>query len=285
LRNESQFFPDARALKTCQDRIREKTFISSLGVATAAFEAVENTQQLQSALTRIGYPAILKSNQFGYDGKGQVKISPGDDLQKCWEVITKTGAKSAILEAYVDFEIEVSVIVARAFDGSTALYPVVENQHRNHILHKTIVPARISPEIAQEAQTIASKIATGLNLVGVIAVEMFLLKSPAKNPHGGSILVNELAPRPHNSGHWSIEGCSTSQFEQVVRAICGLPLGSVSRVHPCEMVNLIGSEVDSWRDISKSNSSADSDTHLHLYGKTEVREGRKMGHVTTVFRK
>ena len=205
---------------------------------------------------------------MGYDGKGQVLIAPDCDYDAAW---VEMGAKVGILEAFVDLAREISVIVARSPGGGWATYPPVENRHVNHILDTTIAPAVMAPEMAQEAVRIAHGIAEGLDLVGLLAVEMFITRK-------GQILVNEIAPRPHNSGHWTMDACPTSQFEQFVRAVCGLPLGDITPHHDAEMKNLIGSAVNGWADLM-----SDAGAHLHLYGKREVREGRKMGHVNRLY--
>jgi 5-(carboxyamino)imidazole ribonucleotide synthase len=208
---------------------------------------------------------VLKSVRMGYDGKGQVTLNPETRPEEAWR---QMGCEIGILESFVDFACEISVIVARGRNGTWATYPPVENQHVAHILDTTIAPARIGAETAMRAEAIARHIAEKLDLVGVLAVEMFVTQS-------GEILVNELAPRPHNSGHWTIDACVTSQFEQLVRALCGLPLGSVAHHSDAVMKNLIGADVDKWPD-----ALADGFAKLHLYGKTEVQPGRKMGHVT-----
>jgi phosphoribosylaminoimidazole carboxylase PurK protein len=267
--------PDPKALRICQDRVAEKRFVNSLNIKTAPFAPVANPAELREAVQKIGLPAVLKSNTLGYDGKGQVKITQDTDLDAAWRDVTRTGSASAVLEGFVEFEREVSVIVARGADGRDAAFPVVENEHRDHILYRTTVPARagLSEAAQSNAVDIARRIAAGLNLVGVLAVEMFVV------PRGNEvdILVNELAPRPHNSGHWTIEGSATSQFEQLVRAACGLPLGSIGKVARCEMTNLIGKEIEGWAEYV-----AQEGVHLHVYGKHEAREGRKMGHVTKI---
>ena len=202
---------------------------------------------------------------MGYDGKGQVTLTPDIKAEDAWR---RMGGESGILESFVDFSCEISVIVARGADGAWATYPPVENQHVNHVLDTTIAPARIPAETAMRAEAIALHVAEKLDLVGVLAVEMFVTES-------GVILVNEIAPRPHNSGHWTIDACFTSQFEQLVRAICGLPLGSVERHSDAVMKNLLGGDVAKWRETLN-----DPLAKLHLYGKTEIQPGRKMGHVT-----
>jgi 5-(carboxyamino)imidazole ribonucleotide synthase len=202
---------------------------------------------------------------MGYDGKGQVMMRPETEPEEAWR---QMGGALGILEQFVDFACEISVIVARGADGICATYPPVENRHTNHILDTTIAPARISAELARRAEIVARHVAEELDLVGLLAVEMFVTRA-------GEILVNELAPRPHNSGHWTIDACTTSQFEQLVRAICGLPLGSVARHSDAVMKNLLGEDVARWREALQ-----DPCAKLHLYGKSEVQPGRKMGHVT-----
>jgi 5-(carboxyamino)imidazole ribonucleotide synthase len=257
--------PKPNVLYLTQERLREKRFLASINVPTTKFLDVTRHEALESAVKALGRPAILKSAEFGYDGKGQVRIDGDMDLFEAW---VKMGGEVGILEAYVDFVREISVIVARGPDGSTAIYQPVENQHKNHILDVTLVPARVSQAVAGRAEAIARHIATELGLVGLLAVEMFVT-------HNDEVLVNELAPRPHNSGHWTLDGCVTSQFEQFVRAVCGLPLGSTERHSDAVMKNLIGDDVNGWRDLLN-----DPAVKLHLYGKTEVRPGRKMGHYT-----
>lgn len=257
--------PKPNVLYLTQERLREKRFLASVNVPTTKFLDVGRQEALESAVKALGRPAILKSAEFGYDGKGQVRIDGDMDLFEAW---VKMGGEVGILEAYVDFVREISVIVARGPDGSTAIYQPVENQHKNHILDVTLVPARVSQAVAGRAEAIARHIATELELVGLLAVEMFVT-------HNDEVLVNELAPRPHNSGHWTIDGCVTSQFEQFVRAVCGLPLGSTERHSDAVMKNLIGDDVNGWRELLN-----DPAVKLHLYGKEEARPGRKMGHYT-----
>jgi 5-(carboxyamino)imidazole ribonucleotide synthase len=218
-----------------------------------------------TAIGEIGGRAILKTARWGYDGKGQAAIEPGTDAAAAW---TSLRTDEAILEARVDFACEISVLLARGADGTIAAYPPVENRHVHGILATTIAPAKIDPALAARAETIARSVVEALDLIGVLAVEMFVTT-------GSEVLVNELAPRPHNSGHWTIDACVTSQFEQLVRAVCGLPLGSPAAHADAAMTNLIGPDVARWRaDI------ADPAAKLHLYGKGEARPGRKMGHVT-----
>jgi 5-(carboxyamino)imidazole ribonucleotide synthase len=220
---------------------------------------------LAAAARELGAPAILKTGRLGYDGKGQVLVTAETQPDEAWH---QMGGTLGILEGFVDFRCEISVVLARAADGAVAVYPPVENRHVNHILDTTIAPASLPSETLAEAEAIARQIAERLDLVGVLAVEMFVTKADA-------LLVNELAPRPHNSGHWTIDACTTSQFEQLVRAICGLPLGSTERHADAVMNNLIGHDVERWREALD-----DPQAKLHLYGKTRVRPGRKMGHIT-----
>jgi 5-(carboxyamino)imidazole ribonucleotide synthase len=257
--------PAPHVLHTTQDRLREKDFLTSIQVPTTRYVAVTRAEELESAVRAIGRPCVLKSARFGYDGKGQVRIDGTTDLAEAW---ARMGADLGILEAYVDFTQEVSVIVARGVDGSCSAYPPVENKHRYHILDTTIAPARLPQPAAMKAEAMSRHVAEALGVVGLLAVEMFVTEA-------GEVLVNELAPRPHNSGHWTIDACVTSQFEQFVRAVCGLPLGSTEHHSDAVMKNLIGDEVNAWREIL-----AEPGAKLHLYGKAEARPGRKMGHVT-----
>ena len=257
--------PGPNALRIAQDRIREKDFLRSIAVGTAPYQAVTSEEELRRAIGAIGPRAILKTVRLGYDGKGQVGIGGDSDPAAVWRDFDST---DGILEGFVEFACEVSVIIARGATGKTATYVPVENQHVNHILDTTIAPARVMPEIAMRAEAIARHIAEKLDLVGLLAVEMFVT-------HSGEVLVNEIAPRPHNSGHWTIDACYTSQFEQLVRAICGLPLGSPERHSDAVMKNLIGAEIEQWRKAAN-----DPLQKIHLYGKDEALPGRKMGHVT-----
>ncbi len=259
--------PNWKSLATAQDRLVEKEFINTIA-PTTPFKRVTSPAELEAAANEIGRPAVLKTARMGYDGKGQVLIAPDCDYDAAW---AEMGADIGILEAFVDLAREISVIIARSPGGGVATYPPVENRHVNHILDTTIAPAVMSPEMAQEAVSIAQAIADGLDLVGLLAVEMFVTRK-------GQLLVNEIAPRPHNSGHWTMDACPTSQFEQFVRAVCGLPLGDVTPHHDAEMKNLIGSAVRGWADLM-----SDAGARLHLYGKKEIREGRKMGHVNRLY--
>ncbi|MDO8606464.1 MAG: 5-(carboxyamino)imidazole ribonucleotide synthase [Phaeospirillum sp.] len=258
-------------LEVAQDRINEKRFFASIGVATAPWREVGSLAELTAAVAEIGRPAVLKTARLGYDGKGQVKIGPDTDLAEAWNALG-AGLKSAgagVLEGFIDFEGEISVIVARGVDGGWAAFDPVWNIHRDHILDTTTAPAPILPQMAEAAMDIAHRAAEALGVVGLLAVEMFVTKD--------GLLVNEMAPRPHNSGHWTMDACVTDQFEQFVRAVCGLPLGSPERHSDAEMKNLIGDDVDQWLTIL-----GDPHAKLHLYGKAEARPGRKMGHVNRI---
>ena len=259
--------PHWRCLDTTQHRVQEKDFVNAQGIGTAPYRLVQSADDLTAALDEIGAPAVLKTTRMGYDGKGQVTIRPGDDPAQAWAAMS---GSEAILEGFVDFEREASAIVARGLDGATAAFDVVENRHVDHILATTTAPASMSAKLAAEAQGIAVKLADALDLVGLLAVELFVTKD-------GRLLVNELAARPHNSGHWTIDACFASQFEQFARAVCGLPLGNPARHSDAVMTNLLGDAIDDWPALL-----ADPDAHLHLYGKAEARPGRKMGHVTRV---
>ncbi|HSU86841.1 MAG TPA: 5-(carboxyamino)imidazole ribonucleotide synthase [Chthoniobacterales bacterium] len=261
--------PRGEILLIAQNRLREKEFLAGAGFPVAPFRRVASAFDLTSALEAIGRPAILKEAAFGYDGKGQQRIDPETDAHAIW---SERADIECVLERVIDFEKEISVIVARGPDGQTAVFPVCENVHRHHILDLTLAPARVSEPVAKAARELACEVATRLDLVGLLAVEMFL------QPDGG-LIINELAPRPHNSGHWTIEGCLTSQFEQHVRAVCGLPLGKTDSLRPAAMVNLLG-EIWEQGEPDWAAALAEPDVHLHLYGKREPRLRRKMGHLT-----
>jgi 5-(carboxyamino)imidazole ribonucleotide synthase len=261
--------PDPAILATTQDRLLEKNFVTGLGIPTAGYADVADSAALVPALARIGRPAILKTRRFGYDGKGHAAIKDGTDPAAAWREV---GAQPCILEAFVPFEREVSVIAARSRDGTVECFDVTENEHRDHILKRSRVPATVSVAAAARAREIAETIAVRFGYVGVLAVEMFVLRD------GGGLVVNEIAPRVHNSGHWTIDGAAVSQFEQHIRAVAGWPLGKPIRHGRIEMTNLIGSEVEDYRTWLAVPGAA-----VHLYGKSTVRPGRKMGHVTQVF--
>jgi len=265
-------YPPARALDVAQDRVGEKTFLNGIGIATADFRAVDNDDELTAALKAFGGSGILKTRRMGYDGKGQRvfrNMEAGGFAGTCEAM----GNVPLILEAFVPFDREISVIAARGPDGAVAAYDPAENVHRNGILHTSTLPARIEPETAQAARAAASTIVSALDYVGVIGVEFFVLAD-------GSLLVNEIAPRVHNSGHWTEAACIVSQFEQHIRAVAGLPLGDPKRHSDCVMENLIGDDV-----LRVGELLAEPDLLLHLYGKAEARPGRKMGHFTRISRR
>ncbi|MGI8431998.1 MAG: 5-(carboxyamino)imidazole ribonucleotide synthase [Chthoniobacterales bacterium] len=263
--------PRADVLHIAQNRLREKEFLAGAGLPVATFRPVEDEASLTSALATIGRPAILKGAAFGYDGKGQQLIGPDEQPAEIW---AERAGEKCVLEAVVEFEKEISAIVARGPDDETAVFPLSENVHRAHILDVTLAPARLAPEVAAAARELACAVAAKLDLVGLLAVEMFLRAD-------GELIINELAPRPHNSGHWTIEGCATSQFEQHVRAVCGMPLGATDLLQPSAMVNLLG---DIWKNGEPNWPAAlgQPNVHLHLYGKREPRVRRKMGHLTAL---
>ena len=262
--------PRAAALAITQDRISEKTFMAELGLRTAPFAAVDSLEGLEEAIGRTGVPSILKTRRFGYDGKGQARLREAADAASAWNDI---GGEPAILEGFVGFAREISVIAARSANGAVATFDVCENEHRNHILSRTILPSRISPQTAASACEAANRIANALDYVGVLAVEMFVVEDGA----GEQVVMNEIAPRVHNSGHWTIEGAATSQFEQHVRAVMNLPLGATTRIGAIEMDNLLGEDMHRVPELLSTPGAA-----LHLYGKKQARKGRKMGHVTFV---
>ena len=263
--------PSGEVLHITQHRLREKTFLAKSALPVTPFRRVDSVASLQEALTEFGFPAVLKSAGFGYDGKGQYTIHRADELQKAWEAV---GEQEAVLEAFIDFERELSVVAARCENGQFVHYGVVENRHRNHILDVTIAPASVGPSVEQDAVEIARTILEKLDVVGVLCVEFFLRKN-------GTLLVNELAPRPHNSGHFTFDASVTSQFEQQLRAVCGLPLGSVEQLAPAAMANILG---DLWEPNEPDWAAAASvpNVKLHLYGKLSARPGRKMGHLTAL---
>lgn len=263
--------PDGSVLHTTQNRKREKAFLASRGIPVAPFAVVETLQGLASAVAAIGRPAVLKTAGFGYDGKGQAKIEAGGDVGEAWRAM---GEQEAVLEGFIDFEQEVSVVAARGVDGSFAHYAVVANEHRRHILDVTTSPAAVSEAVRREAVEIARCVLEELDVTGVLCVEFFVDRR-------GRLLVNELAPRPHNSGHFTVDACVTSQFEQQLRAVCGLALGSTEQYRPAAMANLLG---DLWTPGTPrwDEVCAMEDVKLHLYGKASARPGRKMGHLTAL---
>jgi 5-(carboxyamino)imidazole ribonucleotide synthase len=263
--------PSGEVLHTSQQRLREKSFLSRNGFPVTPFRAVSSLADLQTGVHDLGLPAVLKTADFGYDGKGQSQVTslPGGEA-----ALQALAGQEAILEAFVDFEREVSVVAARGMDGSFTHYGVIENIHQRHILDVSMAPATVPPKIAKEAESIAQAILEALDVVGVLCVEFFLRRD-------GKLLVNELAPRPHNSGHLTVDACVTSQFEQQLRAVCGLPLGSTSQHRPAAMANLLG---DLWQggEPSWQAACAFPEVKLHLYGKLVPRPGRKMGHLTAM---
>ena len=264
--DEAPLYPPRAALEIAQDRLTEKIFIDEQGGRPADYRRVSSLAELEAALAELGTPAILKTRRFGYDGKGQVRIDAPGAADAAWEAVKRA---PCVLEAFVPFDTEFSILLCRSSGGEVATWDAPRNVHRRGILQSSIVPAGavLEPAIAA-ARALAEQVATALDYVGVLAMEFFAV--------GDQALFNEMAPRVHNSGHWTIEGALTSQFENHIRAICGLPLGSTTRAAPrVEMDNLIGDEAEGWAEIL-----ADPAAHLHLYGKTEARPGRKMGHVT-----
>jgi 5-(carboxyamino)imidazole ribonucleotide synthase len=256
-------FPQSFALKITQDRLLEKECARSLNLNVADFMAVQSAEDAQKAGEKLGFPYVLKNARMGYDGKGQAIIRDKAQSTAAWAELKTT---RAIAESFVTFEREISVIVARRADGVMKTYPVAENIHKNGILDETRLPATITPTIEKQALHMATALCEKLNIVGLLAVEMFV--------KDGNVLMNEMAPRPHNSGHWTMDFSETSQFEQLIRAICGLPLGATTLTAPCMMKNLIGDDVKAWQKYLEQPGA-----HLHLYGKTEAHAGRKMGHV------
>ena len=264
--------PRADAVAITQDRLVEKAFLNGLGIATAGWAAIRTADDVDDAWQAIGaVPGILKAATMGYDGKRQATVASTASLDAAFRSF---GRVACILERRVALEREISVIVARGGDGAVVTWPIAENVHRNGILHTSLVRAQVTEAVAREARTVAETIVTALNYVGVMGVEYFVTD-------GGRLLVNELAPRPHNSGHWTLDACTTSQFEQQVRCITGLPLGDTSALAPIAMVNLLG---DLWQNGEPlwHRALAISGVKLHLYGKREPRPGRKMGHITVV---
>jgi 5-(carboxyamino)imidazole ribonucleotide synthase len=263
--------PSPHVLRTSQDRIAEKRFINGLGIATAPWRPVESLKDLEDAAAALGLPAVLKTTREGYDGKGQAMLRTAADLAPAFE---RLSPKPLILEGFVDFSMEISVVIGRGEDGALSAFDTVENRHHDHILDLTLAPARVPLAVSDQARSIARRIATGLDLIGLVAVEMFV------DPKG-AVLVNEIAPRPHNSGHWTIDACPMSQFELHIRTIAGLPLPPATRHSDAVMKNLVGpEETGLWPRIVGTPGFIP-----HLYGKAEARPGRKMGHVTHLFPK
>ena len=264
--------PSAKVVATAQNRIREKNFLRDSGFDTAAFAEITSKTDIEAALKKVGTPALLKISQFGYDGKGQASVS---NLAEALSAFEQMGSKPCVLEQRLNLKTEISVIVARGLKGETVTYPAAENTHVNGILDISIVPAQVSDKLARQATQEACAVAEKLDYCGVMAVEFFVLENE-------KLLINEIAPRPHNSGHYTMDACLTSQFDQQVRAICGLPLGDAGLLAPVAMVNILG---DAWRDDRAPTWDAilnEPRAKLHLYGKKEARAGRKMGHFTCI---
>ncbi|MCF1482587.1 MULTISPECIES: 5-(carboxyamino)imidazole ribonucleotide synthase [Rhizobium/Agrobacterium group] len=260
-------YPPAKALAVSQDRVSEKRFLNDNGIATAPFRTVDSQADLEQALAEFGGEGVLKTRRFGYDGKGQRVYRKGDDASGGYQAL---GAVPLILEGFVPFAREISIIAARSISGEIACYDPAENIHRDGILHTSTVPASISPQTAAAAKSASEKLLTGLDYVGVVGLELFLMAD-------GSLIANEMAPRVHNSGHWTEAACVISQFEQHIRAVTGLPLGDPARHGDCVMTNLIGDDI-----VAVPDWLAKPGALVHLYGKAEARPGRKMGHVTEV---
>ena len=263
--------PGGHVLHTTQDRLREKAFLDSAGLPVTPYRSIHSLDDLDAGIGALGCPAILKTSGFGYDGKGQVRITVADAAAAAWDAV---GRVPSVLEAWVDFDCEISVVAARGHDGEFAHYGAVANEHHHQILDVTTAPAPVTEAVSRDAVEIARTLMEKLEVIGVLCVEFFLTKS-------GRLLINELAPRPHNSGHFSVDACVTSQFEQQLRAVCGLPLGATDQLCPSAMANLLG---DLWTG-GEPNWIAACDApgvKLHLYGKTVARPGRKMGHLTAL---
>ncbi|KXK05442.1 MAG: phosphoribosylaminoimidazole carboxylase [Acidobacteria bacterium OLB17] len=263
--------PRGQVLHTTQDRLREKTFLEKHGFPLAGFRRIRTIEDLFKGVEEIGLPAVLKTAGFGYDGKGQARINAHSEIEAAFDPLN---GREAVLEQFVAFEKEISVVCARGMDGSFAHFGVIENEHTNHILDVSTAPAEVDEATAKDAVEIARAIAEAFEYVGTLAVEFFLEGS-------GKLRVNEIAPRPHNSGHLTFDACVTSQFEQQIRAVCGLPLGSTEYHSPAAMANLLG---DIWENGEPNWAAALADPHikLHLYGKSEPKRGRKMGHITAL---
>ncbi|RNA66720.1 5-(carboxyamino)imidazole ribonucleotide synthase [Alteribacter keqinensis] len=267
LEENANFPQGSNLLAISQDRLKEKKAITSFGVPVAPYVEVNTIEELYAATGKLGYPSVLKTTRGGYDGKGQAVIQSPADLLEAWNALEGKGP--FVLEKWIAFTKELSVIITRSVSGSTSVFPVAENVHKNNILHQTIVPARISGGVQAAAVALAEKLAESFGLVGTLAVELFLTEDD-------ELYVNELAPRPHNSGHFTINACDTSQFEQHVRAVCDLPLGKTDLLKPAVMVNILGEHVP--RILEKMDDFPEG--HLHLYGKESAKPGRKMGHLT-----
>lgn len=256
--------PGPEALAVAQDRIAEKQFLNASGAPTVAFSSADSAEEAVAAATEMGCPILMKTRREGYDGKGQRWVEHAPDAAEAFRAL---GGVPVILEAPADFVRELSIIAARGRDGATAIYPLAENHHEGGILRRSLAPAQVGEDLAFQAEKIAARVLSGLNYVGVVGIELFELKD-------GTLLVNEIAPRVHNTGHWTMDGCEVDQFEQHVRAVAGWPLGPTAPHHRVEMLNLLGDESEGW-----SRLAHEPETRIHLYGKRDPKPGRKMGHV------
>jgi 5-(carboxyamino)imidazole ribonucleotide synthase len=266
LKQSTPVYPDSKLLEVSQNRIKEKDFLNSIGIFTAPWAPCHKAEDIATTLGKWGETeCIIKTARFGYDGKGQIFHRDSDDIESNWNDLA---TEEAVIEAVIDFKCEISVVVARDLEGRSSAYPAVLNEHKNHILAKTVTPAPISRDLQLEAAEMAHKLAEAVDLVGVLALELFVTKD-------GRLLANEIAPRTHNSGHWTIDACAVSQFENHIRCVSALPVGSTMPHNAAEMINLIGDDVDKLDEYLIMDHA-----HIHLYGKEETREGRKMGHVT-----
>ena len=258
--------PSVMALAISQDRFKEKEFLFNNNISVAPYFLVRNMRELEEGFKKIGFPSVLKSRTMGYDGKGQNTFKSKKEI---YSYNFENSSQESVLESWVNYDCEISVTIVRDSTGRSVSYDVSENQHKNHVLDKTIVPARISTELSDKAKKIAKKIAVLLNLEGTLTVEMFVVNQ--------DIIVNEIAPRPHNSAHWTIDAARVSQFEQLVRVAMNLPLGSTDRMYDATMKNLLGKEINSWASYIRKPKNI-----LHIYGKSKIKDGRKMGHVTSL---
>ncbi len=259
--------PGAMALAVAQDRVTEKSFLNQAGVATVAFEAADSPESAVAAVAKLGAPCLMKTRREGYDGKGQMWVESAAAAAAAFATL---GGKPVILEAPAEFVRELSIIAARGRDGALAIYPLAENHHEKGVLRRSVAPAKVTSETAEQAERIAAKVLKALDYVGVVGIELFELSD-------GKLLVNEIAPRVHNTGHWTQDGCEVDQFEQHIRAVAGWPLGPTAAKSNVEMLNLLGDEIEAWPKFS-----AEPETRVHLYGKREIKPGRKMGHVNRI---
>ncbi|PCI87163.1 MAG: 5-(carboxyamino)imidazole ribonucleotide synthase [Hyphomicrobiales bacterium] len=265
--------PNLKSLQTAQDRLVEKDYLNKVGTQTAPYANVASKTDLDAAIIQLGLPAILKTRTMGYDGKGQVAIKTKNDVAEAYKLIASNIYADCILEGFIDFDLEISVIIARDVNDNVAIYEPSENDHKNHILDISTIPANVAPFIKDQAAALATNIIRGLDYVGIMGVELFV-SSIANNP----LIVNEIAPRVHNSGHWTQDACYISQFEQHIRAITNMPLGTTKRHSDVVMKNLIGDDVNKAADYASQENA-----HIHLYGKADIKPGRKMGHINLLY--